>query len=205
MSAEAYPLQWPEGWPRTPADKQVRGWQFKQLDYSTGRRTLATFARARDALLGELRRLGAGHIVISTNHPTDRYGVPTESKRRILDEGVVIYFSLGKRQMAMACDRFDNAAANMRSLGLAIEAMRQLERHGGGAMMERAFSGFAALPPPRSCWDILGVPVGSSRTAIEKSFRERATAMHPDRGGSNAAMAELNAARDRARREVQQS
>jgi hypothetical protein len=52
--------------------------------------------------------------------------------------------------MTMACDRFDNAAANMRSLGLAIEAMRQLERHGGGAMMEKAFSGFVALPPPIS-------------------------------------------------------
>ena len=91
----------------------------------------------------------------------------------------------------------------MRSLGLAIEAMRQLERHGGGTMMERAFSGFAALPPPRSCWDILGVPVGSSRAVIEKAFRERAPAAHPDRGGSNADMAELNAARDRALREAQ--
>ena len=62
----------------------------------------------------------------------------------------------------MACDRFDNAAANMRSLGLAIEAMRQLERHGVGTMMERAFTGFVALPAPESPCDVLGLkPIAS--------------------------------------------
>ena len=35
--------------------------------------------------------------------------------------------------MVMATDAFSNIAANVRSLGLAIEALRQLERHGGSA------------------------------------------------------------------------
>jgi hypothetical protein len=67
--------------------------------------------------------------------------------RQVGDLGLAIYFVLNGRPLAMACDCFDIAAANMRLPGLAIEAMRRLERHGGGAMMERAFSGFAALPP----------------------------------------------------------
>lgn len=30
MSATAYPLQWPDGWPRTPANQRTAGYQFKQ-------------------------------------------------------------------------------------------------------------------------------------------------------------------------------
>ena len=26
-----YPLQWPDGWPRTPARERERGHQFKQI------------------------------------------------------------------------------------------------------------------------------------------------------------------------------
>ena len=48
----------------------------------------------------------------------------------------------------MARDAYKTVAGNMRSLTLAIEAMRQLERHGGSTMMERAFQGFAAIAPP---------------------------------------------------------
>jgi hypothetical protein len=147
-----------------------------------------------------LRRLGATNIVVSSNHKLDRYGVPTESKRSVGDEGVAIYFGLKGRPMAMACDRFDNAAANMRSLGLAIDAMRQLERHGGGTMMERAFAGFVALPKPNGAdwWDILQVRRDATRDLIEANFRRLARDRHPDRGGSDHAMAELNRARDQA-------
>lgn len=204
MTVEAYPLQWPQGWPRTPSGQQQRGWQFKQTRYATpgqnwsgiAGRGLVTFAKARDQLYEELRKLGAGKVVVSTNHKPDRYGIPTESKRAVGDEGVAVYFQLKGRPMAMACDRFDNAAANMRSLGLAIEAMRQLERHGGGTMMERAFTGFVALEAPgKSWWDVLQVRPDASAEAIEANFRSLARIRHPDRGGTTEAMAELNEAR----------
>lgn len=100
--------------------------------------------------------------------------------------------------MVMASDRFYTIEGNMRSIGLAIEAMRQLERHGGGAMMERAFSGFVALAPPKSCWEILGLKPGASEASIGAAFREKAMQAHPDRGGSHAAMAELNRAKEEA-------
>jgi hypothetical protein len=143
-----------------------------------------------------LRRLGATNIVVSSNHKPDRYGIPTESKRSVGDEGIAIYFGLKSRPMAMACDRFDNAAANMRSLGLAIDAMRQLERHGGGTMMERAFSGFAALPAPgKKWWDVLQVRPDATRDVIEANFRRLARDRHPDNGGSHEEMSALNEAR----------
>lgn len=157
-----------------------------------------TFAVARDKLYDELQRLGAGSYVVSTNHPTDRYGVPTQSKRRVTDEGVAVYFKFKGQQMVMACDRFDNAAANMRSLGLAIEAMRQLARHGGGTMMERAFTGFVALPAPgaaKSPCEILGVRPDATPEEIDAAYHKKAKAAHPDAGGAPGTMAELNAAR----------
>jgi hypothetical protein len=146
--------------------------------------------------------LGARNIVVSSNHPVDRNGIPIEAKSRVDDPGVAVYFLHNGKPMAMARDGFNNATANMRSLGLAIEGMRQLERHGGGVMMERAFAGFVALPPPRSCWDVLGVKPRASRDEIERAFREAAKRAHPDVGGSAAAMAEINAARDQALAEI---
>jgi DnaJ-class molecular chaperone len=76
--------------------------------------------------------------------------------------------------------------------------MRQLERHGGGAIMDRAFTGFVALPAPKSCWETLGVMEGASRDEINRAYRVKAKEAHPDNGGSNNAMAELNKARDEA-------
>lgn len=204
----AHPLSWPDGWPRTPESKRARGYQFKQAsDRGYGGRTSVTFGRARDLLVEELHRLGARNVVVSTNHPAGRDGFPTESKRRVADEGVAIYFTFGGRQMAMACDRYDGAAANMRSLGLAIEAMRQLERHGGGMMVERAFAGFSALPPPgaRRPWrEVFDFVTSGPITAanVEAAYRRLARERHPDAGGSHDAMSELNAARDEALREL---
>jgi hypothetical protein len=72
--------------------------------------------------------------------------------------------------------------------------MRQLSRHGGGAMIERAFTGFVALPRPKSCWEILGVLQALVGTTLI-AHTDRGP---PDFGGSNRAMAELNKARDEA-------
>ena len=215
MTAEAFPLQWPTGWPRTPAGaREDSRYRFRsggtRGSYDGGYRSSApvTFDEARKKLCAEMDRLGAKSLVISTNLPLRNDGYPRAdaARMRIADPGVAIYFTLKGRQMAMACDRYDAPSANLRSLGLGIEAMRQLERHGGGAMMERAFAGFAALPPPGSKrpWrDILGFrdkPV--TREAVLAQYRLLAAVKHPDKGGTETAMSELNVARDDALREL---
>ena len=44
--------------------------------------------------LAELRRFGASNIVISSNVPTGRGGLPLASAKRVDDAGVAVYFTL---------------------------------------------------------------------------------------------------------------
>lgn len=196
---EAFPLAWPRGWPRTPRHEQIDGrFRFKrQVDngrYRSGQPW--TFAAARDALLEEIGRHGAMTCVISTNFTLDRRFLAVEGKRRPEDQAVAVYFQRNGKPYVMACDRYLEAEGNMRSLALALEAMRQLERHGGGTMMERAYEGFAALPAPKRPHEILGVSAGASPDEIKRAWRAKIAAAHPDQGGSESAAAEINAARD---------
>lgn len=185
----AFPLAWPDGWPRTPETQRQRNSPFK-----------VESNKCRRELMDELRRLGASNVVISSDVPVRQDGSPyADAARRIIrNPGVALYFTLNGRQMVMARDKFERVEDNLRSIGLAIEAIRAVERHGGATMMERAFAGFAALPPPRSPFDVLGVPPTASIDDIERAFKTKARRAHPDAGGSTALMAELNAARDQA-------
>lgn len=201
MSTSAYPLAWPDGWPRTPTDERSPGTQFKHGSrlYGEQVRPISLEAACRK-LFGELGRMEVSGVVLSSNVPLRSDGMPRAdaARYRMDDPGVALYFTFRGRSLAMASDRYDNPAANVRSLGLAIEAMRQLDRHGGGAMVERAFSGFAALPPPVSYWKVLGVPPGSSADVVDAAYRKLAKTLHPDLGGPPGAMAEINHARDQA-------
>lgn len=163
-----------------------------------------TFDEAVVALGDELEGLGARNLVLSSNFERDIRGVLRPGRQRPDDQSIAVYFELRGKALVMACDRFVQAEGNLRSLALAIEAMRQLERHGGGTMMERAFAGFAALAPPSSGrpWhQVLDLEPSSSTALIEQTFRRLAAERHPDKGGSADAMAELNQARAEALRE----
>jgi hypothetical protein len=198
MSAEAFPLQWPEGWPRTAPHRRESDNRFGGKVYGLN------MGRTRDQLIAELQRLGAGSVVISTNVALRNDGLPYATQKQISDPGVAVYFMLKKRPMVMAVDRYTSVAGNMRSLTLAIEAMRQLERHGGGTMMEHAFTGFAALAPPdwKKPWrEVFGVQP-DWRGDITALYREKAKNRHPDAGGSDSLMAELNVAFAEAKREM---
>jgi len=196
--AEAFPLDWPDGWPRTSEWKRESDSKFAQS------REL-TIDRARRSLTDELRRLGATQIVISSNLRLRQDGFPLGQQAKVLkDPGVAVYFMLKNRPMVMARDAYKSAAGNMRSLALAIEAMRQLERHGGSTMMERAFQGFAAIAPPdwKKPWrEVFGVKP-DWHGDITALYREKAKNRHPDSGGSDTLMAELNVAYGEAKREL---
>jgi hypothetical protein len=209
-SVTAFPLAWPDGWPRTPLHERISGTQFKMLQRRHDQQVPVSFEVARNKLARELDLLGARNAVLSTNIPLRLDGVPRASAEPDSrdDPGVAVYFTLKGRQLAMACDRYVSVAANCRSLGLAIEGLRQLERHGGGAMTERAFAGFAALPAPgqvRRHWRTVFSFDGDtmpSEEFLEKRFRDLAKHRHPDRGGSAEMMVELNEARDQALRAI---
>jgi hypothetical protein len=194
----AYPLSWPDGWPRTQAAyRQESKYRFKR---SSGQ--FWTLREALSALNDELDRLGATDMVLSSNYKRRLDGSPVLNEGSPSDPGVAVYFKLKCTPKVMACDMHARAEENIRSITLAIEAMRALERHGGGLMMERAFTGFDALPAPGSTpwWQVLKVSPDATLDQIEASFRRLAHECHPDRGGSDAMMADLNAARDEARK-----
>lgn len=172
MTAEAYPLQWPEGWPRHQRRERAR--------FAT------TFAQARDALIHEVRLMGGRQIVLSTNVPLRQDGLPYANMREPGDPGVAIYWLTAKQeQRCMACDKWDRVQDNARALEKSINAMRGLERWGGSHIVNRAFTGFQRLEAPgdEAWWQVLGVTREASGAEIYEAYRRRRSETHPDRGG----------------------
>jgi len=187
----AYPLQWPHGRPVTAWPKRA---PFKATGFDTQRKKL----------MRELNLLGATDIVLSTNLQLRQDGAPYANRSQPQIKGVAIYFAIKKRPLCFACDRWDRIEDNLRALTLTIEALRGLERWGGGSMVEQAFSGFTALPAPSSSaarpwWKVLGVSEFELRGSIEFKYRELVKTMHPDAGGERAAWDELQTAIEQAR------
>ena len=64
-------------------------------------------------------------------------------------------------------------------------------------MVEQAFTGFLALPQPEQPWQVLGLQDSHpTPDQVEDAYRRLAMQHHPDRGGTEAEMARINAARD---------
>lgn len=191
---EAYPLQWPIGWPRTPNQRREKS------RFNTSQEA------AQRQIVKEVNLLGGRNLVISTNLELRRDGLPyaASSKNRVDDVGVAIYFVLKGNARSFACDRWDTIKDNMKAIANTIAALRGIERWGSSQMVDQAFSGFTALPSnqERQWWDILQVNRAATRATIELNYKRLAQDYHPDRGGSSNKMAELNTARDQALKEV---
>lgn len=200
----AYPLQWPAGWPRTASGHRKHG-QFSVADrkaHYVGRKPVnieTAISRVRD----ELERFGLrdrGDMIVSTNLQVNLSGLPRGNQGEPTDPGVAVYWQTPKSRMrVIAVDAYFRVADNIAAIAATLEAMRAIERHGGAQVLERAFTGFAALPASGpSWWEVLGVSPAATEADIQAAYRAKAAKAHPDRGGSHAAMAELNNARDEA-------
>jgi hypothetical protein len=109
----------------------------------------------------------------------------------------------GKPMRVMAIDQYNRVADNLAAIAATLGAMRAIDRHGGAQILDRAFTGFTALPPQSAAhWAILGLSPGASEMQIRSAWRQLSQKMHPDVGGSTSAQAALNAARDAALREI---
>jgi hypothetical protein len=181
-SPDAYPLNWPPGRPRAHGRERS---QFK-----------AKLGAAVQNIRNEVRLLGGSGLVISTNIELRKDGLPRADRSAPYDVGVAVYFTLKKRPMSFACDRWDRVEHNMRAIAKTIEALRGIERWGSGSMVEQAFTGFAALPAPEQPFQVLGVGANASKEEIERAYRLLASQHHPDRGGDPQIMARINGARD---------
>jgi len=197
---EPYPLQWPEGWPRTPYANR------KPSRFFYG------FADALRSLLEELRLIGAANVVITSDLPIRADGLPRAAGRGdVPDTGVAVWFTLNGQERVFPCDRWLTHAENIRAIALCVAAVRGIDRWGAGDVVNRAFQGFNALPAgegsgPRPWAEVLGMeipwpstcePSGrklaiwerakSAHAALMKAARathhSRMREMHPDVGG----------------------
>lgn len=204
MSNEtAYPLSWPTGWKRTAAATRSRARFAKASWQSESKRPQPlTVSQAVDRVVLELERLGGRNWILSTNVETRLDGTPRSDRRAPDDPGAALYFTLQGKKTSLACDKWDRVADNIASLAAHIECLRGIERYGVGTL-EQAFRGYQALPAPgftHSWREILSDC--KSLDEAESQYRERAKRLHPDVGGDQTQMAELNMAIHDARIEL---
>ncbi|MDP3793478.1 MAG: J domain-containing protein, partial [Candidatus Uhrbacteria bacterium] len=181
-----FPLQWPAGWKRTPYGLRKYG-QFKR----DGRDLTVTDGVGR--VRAELERLGVhdDDVIVSTNVRIRLDGFPRSGEPKPQDPGVCVYWQKsGKDPMrCMAVDRYTEVADNLAAIAATLEAMRAIERHGGAAILDRAFTGFAALPAPaagqREWWTVLELPRTANADQVREAARSRARWPHPDRPGGS--------------------
>jgi len=181
VTATAYPLTWPPGFPRVV--RRERG-TFK-----------TTLAGALKNVEESLRRFSADSgkklegLVLSSN--------VTLGSTKPADPGVAVWFSWDGLGVCIAVDRYETVESNLQAIHHIIEARRVELRHGTLALVRASFTGFLALPAPpgvRDWWDVLQGKRDASEDVIRAQYRRLASDRHPDKGGSHAAMAELNVA-----------
>ncbi len=180
------PLTWPADEPRTPTKRASSPFQVSRH-------------RTEQQLDAELKRFRATDIVLSY----DRGRSGGQPK----DTAVALYFDLpGARKISICCDLYKQQDDNVRAIYMVIEAMRTIERYGGQHLSQKSFTGFAALPPPKDVWSVLGInkQLGQQlspkmrREYVIEAFRDRAREGH-SKGHDMAALVE---ARDQALQEL---
>lgn len=206
---EAYPLFWPQGWKRTSQHSRIRAKFGKRtfVDRGTndqGQRMgwhtkgALSIAQGTERVLNVLDQMGYNSsVIISSNLMLRNDGLPRSGQREPEDPGVAVYWGNGQEARCIAVDQYDRVADNLAAIAATLEAMRAIERHGGAAILERAFTGFTALPAPEQPWQTLGLDTSRpTREQVEDAYRRLAMKHHPDRGGDVGEMARINAARD---------
>lgn len=204
----AYPLQWPDGWPRTKYHMRTHGRFSTSRNSTRSMKQDLSVADGVERVLLELSRFGIGRddIVISTNLKTRLDGLPRSDQKAPEDPGVAVYWETRKGgRKVMAVDQYLKVADNLAAVAATLDAMRAIERHGGAQILDRAFTGFTALPPPttRTWREIIGVPPSvRDMPSVRIAYRRRASEVHPDKGGTHEAMTELNVALAAAEKEL---
>lgn len=148
--------------------------------------------------------MGGRQTVISSNVPLRLDKLPRANFTRDPDPGVAVYFVLRGEPRVFACDRWLRVEDNLQAIRKTIEALRGVERWGSSEMLNRVFTGFAALPGApdvQPWWVVLGVTKSWGLDAIEKVYRALAKEHHPDRGGDAEMMTRINEAIAQARAE----
>lgn len=192
---KSYPLAWPAGWKRTLAQHRVRA-RFNK------NRQEVSIAEGTGRVLKALDLLGVRdwNIIISSNLLLRNDGLPRSGQPAPVDPGVAVYWRKTDKDLhkVMAIDQYDRVADNLAAIAATLEAMRAIERYGGAQILDRAFTGFLALPAPKDWREwraILQLDGNLTLEMAERHYKKLRLVYHPDKPtGSHEQMTELNRA-----------
>lgn len=211
-----YPLTWPAGWRRTKNRTRAR-FNKKRTEYRQDYRDPSkshaytvtgevSITEGTKRVLHQLSAFGVeeGDAIISTNLKVRLDGLPRGDQKEPADPGVAVYWRRrgDKSHKVMAIDLYDRMADNLAAIAATLDAMRAIERHGGAVILDRAFVGFDALPSPNDWRHVLGFKNTPTLEEARDRYKTLAKSRHPDAGGSETSMKELNAAWESAQREL---
>lgn len=190
----AYPLVWPEGYNRS--DRRIDSRFARGL----------TVSMATNNLEVELNLLKAKDPILSTNVPQKLGGGP-RSGINPDDPGVAVYFKRKDKNVVLACDKYKRVQDNIHAIERTIMSLRQIDRDGVSDFLERAFTGFTAIaenagPSNAAWWVILEVSENCTLEEAEKAWKKQCMEYHPDKGNDSGFIYAVNAAWDRAKKEI---
>lgn len=180
MSATAYPLYWPEEFPRSKKTESGRFQTSLAGAIKNVKTSLQRFSVDSREALSEL--VISSNVTLGESHPKD--------------SAVSVWFTWSGMQVCIAVDRYNSVEGNLQAIHHIIEARRVELRHGTLALVKASFRGFLALPNPskRKWWEILMVTEVCDFDDAKRAYRNLSKIYHPDKGGSHDQMAELNRA-----------
>lgn len=192
-------LSWPPGWRRTPIDRRLNG-RFRESGDSL------SIHDAVKRTIHVLRLFGVKEesIVVSCNVPLRRDGMPLSRTGPVDDPGVCVYWTRKGKAESMPVDQYHRVADNLAAIAAILDAMRLIQRHGGSTILERAFTGFTALPAPNTWRAVMGLAENApcNIATVKALYRSLSKQHHPDNGGSESKMSELNWAMKEAEKEA---
>lgn len=161
-------------------------------------RTGVPLAQTEDELARCFRQWGAADFEVG-------YNMPVKGRDAVASRGYNGY-SPSERAVTVRWRRRDGTPMvlslgtqprprdNLRALYLAIDSMRLNEKRGIDASVMRSAYLQLAAPAGANPYAVCGITPGATYEQAQAAFRAAAKAAHPDMGGSDAAMRDLNGA-----------
>jgi hypothetical protein len=174
MTINAFPLTWPQGFPRAKSHEKGKFQTSLNGALKNVQESLRLFANDSERKLENL--------VISSN--------VTLGVMKPDDPGVSVWFVWDGMGVCIAVDRYLTVEANLQAIHHIIEARRVELRHGTLALVRATFAGFLSLPSPSTAGGfdphvVIGVPANSSNQEKRQAYRIALSKAHPDKGGTN--------------------
>lgn len=150
--------------------------------------TAVTEARTRKQISDEFRKWnndGSGETVSQYDFP---------APEAIGSRKAICRFILRSQAIVVECESQPDYATNLRAIYYAVKSMRMNEKRGIADTMRKAYLQLEAPPQKRDPYELLGVRPDTPLEDIEAMFKIKAKRAHPDVGGSDKEMKELNEA-----------